>query len=111
MFVWVEIRRMMFEHPFLISFGIATLSAFIRVIFFQRSFLGFLDQILRFPFWAVVFVHALAYFVRSVRESYLYRLARTIHTHNQSSVRIYPVQADYSTSQPDEFGLDTIQHA
>jgi len=99
----------MFDHPFAIAF---LLNLFLTLCFWiisrNSSFLVVLSRFVYFPYWAVCIVFGLAYFIRTIRDSYFYRLARTYHIRTAPDTIPLPVpQSPYlSDNARRAFGLD-----
>jgi hypothetical protein len=65
---------------FLISLGIASFSAFISFARADTSrFSAAFTTFTLFPFWVICIVFAICHLVHTLRTSYLFRLARTLH--------------------------------
>lgn len=82
----------------MLSLVVATLVGFIKfATASENRGHHFFLAVAHFPFWAVLVISALSYLASSVRASYAYRVARTLHLNHQYT---FPDTAGRRPSRP-----------
>jgi len=92
----------MFSHPLLLTISLSFVLSIAKVLFVDRSFLGFVSQFINFPYWAVLLIFLFNSILRGVRDTRAYKLLHTIYHESGQATRPHL----RFTPQIDEFGLN-----